>query len=96
MHKITTTKSTEDKKMSNKKASPVRWLDVMIGKMEQHGADLPALRFHIDKALQMESQKQQKYDEMVAMLESCVLAFEQMGMKEPVGITQLIKKETEI
>jgi hypothetical protein len=51
--------------MSNKKASPVRWLDVMIGKMEQHGADLPALRFHIDKALQMESQKQEKYDEMV-------------------------------
>jgi hypothetical protein len=57
--------------MNNKKETPVSWLDVMIGKMEQHGADLPALRVHIDRALQMEAQKQQKYDEMLAMLEEC-------------------------
>jgi hypothetical protein len=43
-----------------------------------------------------ESKKQQKYDEMLAMLESCVLAFDQLGMKEPVGITQLIKEAKEL
>jgi hypothetical protein len=61
----------KNKTMSNKKQTPVSWLDGMIGKMEQHGADLPALRVHFDKAFQMEAKNQQKYDEMVAMLEEC-------------------------
>ena len=76
--------------MSNKKETPVRWL------MDEYhnSGDLTWTDF--DHALQMESQKQQKYDEMLAMLESCVLAFEQMGMKKPVGITQLIKEAKEL
>jgi hypothetical protein len=71
--------------MSNKKETPVRWLDVMIGKMKQHGADLPALRVHIDKALQMESQKQQKYDEMLEMLEKHLIFHnaEMEGLQQP-------------
>jgi len=73
--------------MSNKKETPVSWL---AGQLESITQDL------FDKALQMESEKQQKYDKMLAMLESCVLAFEQMGMKEPVGITQLVKEAKEL
>jgi hypothetical protein len=68
--------------MSNKKETPVSWLDGMIGKMEQHGADLPALRVHIDKALQMESQKQQKYDEMLAMLDGMCNVWNEVGIND--------------
>jgi hypothetical protein len=80
--------------MSNNKQTPVRWLFKEIEK------DILGLEYdysiELQTALQMESQKQQKYDEMLAMLESCVLAFEQMGMKKPVGITQLIKEAKEL
>ena len=90
----TTKKHTEDKTMSNKKETPVRWLFKEIKK------DILGLEYdysiELQTALQMESKKQQKYDEMLEMLESCVLAFEQMGMKEPVGITQLIKEAKEL
>jgi hypothetical protein len=74
--------------MSNKKETPVSWM------VEQF--NLQAYAPHVNHALEMESQKQQKYDEMLAMLESCVLALEQMEMKEPVGITQLIKEAKEL
>jgi hypothetical protein len=74
--------------MSNKQETPVSWL------VEQF--NLQAYAPHLEHALQMESKKQQKYDEMLEMLESCVLAFEQMGMKEPIGITQLIKEAKEL
>lgn len=37
-----------------------------------------------------------KAPEMLEMLESCVLAFEQLGMKQPEGIKQLIKEATEL
>jgi hypothetical protein len=47
--------------MSNKE-TPVSWL---AGQLESITQDL------FDRALQMEAQKQQKYDEMVAMLEEC-------------------------
>jgi hypothetical protein len=80
--------------MSNKKETPVRWLFKEIKK------DILGLEYdysiELQTALQMESQKQQKYDEMLEMLESCVLALGQMGMKEPVGITQLIKEAKEL
>ena len=49
--------------MSNKKETPVRWL------VEQF--NLQAYAPHVEHALQMESLKQQKYDEMLAMLEEC-------------------------
>lgn len=76
--------------MSNKKETPVSWLAEQL-----HIAIVPK-EVVIVKALLMESEKQQKYDKMLAMLESCVLAFEQMGMKEPVGITQLVKEAKEL
>jgi hypothetical protein len=80
--------------MSNKKETPVRWLFKEIKK------DILGLEYdysiELQTALEMESQKQQKYDEMLEMLESCVLALGQMGMKEPVGITQLIKEAKEL
>jgi hypothetical protein len=37
-----------------------------------------------------------KAPEMLVMLKSCVKAFEQLGMKEPIGVTELIKEATEI
>ena len=37
-----------------------------------------------------------KAPEMLEMLKSCVKAFEQLGMKEPIGVTELIKEATEI
>jgi hypothetical protein len=54
--------------MSNKKETPVRWL------VEQYNnyRDGFLSKSEINKALQMESQKQQKYDEMLAMLEELV------------------------
>ena len=48
------------------------------------------------KAKEMEKQKQQRYNEMLEMLKSCVKAFEQLGMKEPIGVTELIKEATEL
>jgi hypothetical protein len=37
-----------------------------------------------------------KAPEMLEMLKSCVKAFEQLGMKEAIGVTELIKEATEI
>lgn len=37
-----------------------------------------------------------KAPEMLDMLESCLLAFQQLGLKEPEGIKQLIKESTEL
>jgi hypothetical protein len=37
-----------------------------------------------------------KAPEMLEMLESCLLAFQQLGMKEPKGIKELIKEATTI
>ena len=37
-----------------------------------------------------------KAPEMLEMLKSCVKAFEQLGMKEPIGVTELIKEATEL
>jgi hypothetical protein len=37
-----------------------------------------------------------KAPEMLDMLESCLLAFQQLGLKEPEGIKQLIKEATEL
>jgi hypothetical protein len=80
--------------MSNKKQTPVRWVYNHLEFNELD--DISGIENIFHKAQQMESQKQQKYDEMLAMLESCVLVLGQMGMKEPVGITQLIKEAKEL
>jgi translation initiation factor 2 alpha subunit (eIF-2alpha) len=52
-----------NKKMRNNKETPVSLL------VEQF--NLQAYAPHVNQALQMESQKQQKYNEMFAMLEEC-------------------------
>jgi hypothetical protein len=61
--------------MSNKKETPVSWLMEAITYDNGYGERCASFREtfdlfeYFDKALQMESQKQQKYDEMLAMLE---------------------------
>jgi hypothetical protein len=85
----TTQKHTEEKTMSNKE-TPVSWL------VENTVMSKDIWYDEIETALQIEALKQQKYDEMLGMLESCVLALGQMGMKEPVGITQLIKEAQDL
>ena len=37
-----------------------------------------------------------KANKLLEMLNSCKLAFEQMGMQTPIGLTELIKEATEI
>ena len=64
----TTQKHTEDKIMSNKKETPVSWLQSEIDNKDMGEIPMWIYEF-INHALQMESQKQQKYDEMLAMLE---------------------------
>ena len=54
--------------MSNKKETPVSWLVFELSKVGYLPDGLPT-DIH-NKALEMESKKQQKYDEMLAMLES--------------------------
>jgi hypothetical protein len=65
--------------MSNKKETPVRWL------VEQYNRDGFLSKSEINHALQMESQKQQKYDEMVAMLEKHLIFHnaEMEGLQQP-------------
>jgi len=56
--------------MSNKQQTPVSWLlnQFQEGHKDFGGLDLEWLK-RFKTALQMESQKQQKYDEMLAILE---------------------------
>ena len=82
----TTKKHTEDKTMSNKKETPVSWL------VEQF--NLQAYAPHLEHALQMESKKQQKYDEMLAMLEICKERTTSIIMYDE--LEQLIKEAKEL
>jgi hypothetical protein len=74
--------------MSNKKETPVRWL------VEQYNRDGFLSKSEINHALQMESQKQQKYDEMLGMLEVCKQATSSFDMHQE--IEQLIKEAKEL
>ena len=56
--------------MNDKKQTPVNWLVFELSKVGYLPDGLPT-DIH-NKALQMESKKQQKYDEMLAMLEECL------------------------
>jgi hypothetical protein len=80
--------------MSNKKETPVSWL------MEQFDltSDASIIKNVIDKALQMESQKQQKYDEMLRMLEAIIIA-KSLGVLDQADFTlieKLIKEAKEL
>jgi hypothetical protein len=82
--------------MSNKKETPVSWL------IEQW----PILKSHLperilDEALEMESKKQQKYDEMLAMLERIKKFYDIKAIHEDeyqlrYEIEQLIKEAKEL
>jgi hypothetical protein len=74
-----------------KQKSAVEWLESQLTEYLQR-----MYKFEIDQAKEMENQKQQKYKEMLEMLKSCVLVFDQLGMKEPTGVTELIKSATEL
>ena len=67
--------------MSNKKQTPIRWL------VEQFDlrSDTPIIKNVIDKALEMERHKQQKYDEMFAILENHLIFHnaEMEGLEQP-------------
>ena len=78
------------KKMSNKKQTPVRWL------VEQYNnyRDGFLSKSEINHALQMESKKQQKYDEMLAMLEICKQTTSSFDMHQ--DLEQLIKEAKEL
>jgi hypothetical protein len=52
--------------MSNKKETPVSWL------MEYYDLEGKLTRLSFEEALEMESKKQQKYDEMLGMLEKII------------------------
>ena len=83
-----TQKHTEDKTMSDKKETPVR---LLIDEYHTSG-DLTWTDF--DHALQLESQKQQKYDEMLAMLEVCKQTTSSFDMHQ--DLEKLIKEAKEL
>jgi hypothetical protein len=78
--------------MSNKQMTAVRWLFKEIKK------DILGLEYdysiELQTALQMESQKQQKYDEMLAMLEICKERTTSIIMYDE--LEQLIKEAKEL
>jgi hypothetical protein len=82
--------------MSNKIETPVSWL---VCYLTEYGFNLKFNKTGINHALEMESKKQQKYDEMLAMLEELV-TLHQLGLRHEIGqydeIKQLIKAAKEL
>jgi hypothetical protein len=77
--------------MSNKKQTPVSWLVEQLPQIQQQG-----LRDIWEHALEMESKKQKKYDEMLAMLEAFALMSEVIGMGKSIMAKKLIKEAKEL
>jgi hypothetical protein len=91
--------------MSDKKETPVSWLAEQIERFhewklkpiyDENCFDEIELSKAIRTSLEMESKKQQKYDEMIEMLEVIVLAFEHIGMEKPMSLTEVIKEAKEL
>ena len=79
-------------KNNKMKTSPVSWL---VEELKKFGTHIPKLWF--DHALQMEAQKQQKYDEMLAMLNKVAPILESYGEVEQYKeVIQLIKEAKEL
>jgi hypothetical protein len=74
--------------MSNKKETPVSWL------VEQF--NLQAYAPHVNHALEMESKKQQKYDEMLEMLEEAERTLREVFDCDTEKALQLIKEAKEL
>jgi hypothetical protein len=90
--------------MSNKKETPVSWYNQKIKTFELwvETKQITWNEYHTrknkisTKALQMESQKQQKYDEMLAMLEDILEAQKSGEVFHSYKIEQLIKEAKEL
>jgi hypothetical protein len=76
--------------MSDKKETPVSWF-AMITKELGYVSEA-----QLEQALEMESKKQQKYDEMLAMLEAFALMSEVIGMGKSIMAEKLIKEAKEL
>ena len=83
--------NTTTKPMSDKKETPVSWLVEQLPQIQQQG-----LRDIWEHALEMESKKQQKYDEMLEMLEAFALMSEVIGMGKSIMAEKLIKEAKEL
>ena len=84
--------------MSNKKETPVSWLvSELIEYNLMHKDVLPSHPI-FEKALEMESKKQQKYDEMLEMLEKIIKEHEsdRSSWTTFVKTKQLIKEAKEL
>jgi hypothetical protein len=74
--------------MSNKKETPVSWLMEEITYDNGYGErfcsfiECVGLSEYFKKALQMESQKQQKYDEMLGMLDGMCNVWNEVGIND--------------
>jgi hypothetical protein len=79
--------------MSNKKETPVSWLVFELSKVGYLPDGLPT-DIH-NKALEMESKKQQKYDEMLAMLIR-MRDNDDWGITDLFDLNQLIKEAKEL
>jgi hypothetical protein len=88
--------------MSNNKQTPVRWYNQKIKTFELwvETKQITWNEYHTrknkisTKALEMESKKQQKYDEMLAMLEICKRRTSSFDLHQE--IEQLIKEAKEL
>ena len=74
-----------------KKQTPVRWLVDKLTYIRSLHYSIES-DLYIDRALQMETQKQQKYDEMLAMLEKASDALTSSDADLRNEIEQLIKE----
>jgi hypothetical protein len=75
--------------MSNKKETPVSWLADQFTLT----SDPTFIKVVTEHALEMESKKQQKYNEMLAMLEKIIYEEDFVGSQ---AIKQLIKEAKEL
>jgi hypothetical protein len=82
--------------MRNKKETPVRWL------VDEYNTSGDLTWTDFDHALQMEAQKQQKYDEMLGMLEvyladlNNIIPRSQSQRSRIYDVEQLIKEAKEL
>jgi hypothetical protein len=81
--------------MSNKKETPVSWLKNSIEDLIANdiGSQVK-FKNTVIHALEMEAQKQQKYDEMLVMLEICKQTTSSFDMHQ--DLEQLIKEAKEL
>jgi hypothetical protein len=80
--------------MSNKKETPVSWLVKEISRDRVGRAIITTFLKEFEQAKELESQKQQKYDEMLAMLEVCKQTTSSFDMHQ--DLEQLIKEAKEL